>query len=76
MGVVGGLALLGIFVNGLFLLAAAFSLCGLMHVFGGHHRNSAHAHDTHEGGNHGQTTHEHPSQAAEEQDRLTNVSGA
>lgn len=40
-GVLGGLLFLGIFVNALFLLAAVFSLCGLMHVLGGHHGHNA-----------------------------------
>ena len=36
---------LGIFVNALFLVVALASLCGLVHLFGGHHGGAAHKHD-------------------------------
>lgn len=45
VGLFGILGALGIFVNSLFLLAAVFSLCGLMHLFGGHdHGGNSHTH--------------------------------
>lgn len=45
-GAVGVFALLGVFVNALFLLVAVLGLCPLMHVFGGHgHGASSHTHD-------------------------------
>lgn len=37
---------LGIFVNALFLLAAVASLCGVAHLFGGHHSGTKDTHDT------------------------------
>jgi len=40
-GFIGIMVALGIFVNGLFLLAAGFGLCGLMHLFG-HHGGKQH----------------------------------
>jgi hypothetical protein len=45
-GFFGAMVALGIFVNGLFLLAAVASLCGVMHLFGGHHGGAEHKHDT------------------------------
>jgi len=40
--------LLGIFVNAIFLLAAVLGLCGVSHLFGGHHCGTTHSHQSDE----------------------------
>jgi hypothetical protein len=44
-GFFGAMVALGIFVNTLFLTIAVASLCGVAHLFGGHHAAAAHKHD-------------------------------
>jgi hypothetical protein len=44
-GFFGAMVALGIFVNALFLLATVASLCGVMHLFGGHHGGAEPKHD-------------------------------
>ena len=45
-GFFGTMVALGIFVNALFLAIAVASLCGVAHLFGGHHSGTKHTHDT------------------------------
>ena len=44
-GFFGAMVALGIFVNTLFLTVAFASLCGVAHLFGGHHSGATHKHD-------------------------------